>query len=364
MEWILSRNLSKLAFRGFLVWLMIIAAEIAHGMLRAATLVPMVGEVRSNQIGVFTGSAIILTIAFFTIRWIEAKRFSDLMIVGVIWLVLTVTFEILFGKFVVGRSWDRIASEYNLLNGGLMPLGLGMLLLSPWIATIIRDKTKRTQEKDSMKEALNMTSLRSGLTVKLWAMWVLLGMVLLPLAIPTELGLFIAIFVPLSLDFVGRCLCAVQKTRPWSIRLSIAAQFLGIGCLIAFFLSIPGGVFAGAILAAVLQAASAKLFVAYLQAISQVLGRQDLSAKLDTLRSNVFRTTLAFYGVGLISLVVILAAVVFGILAYVVGLMITLPVAFVLLLPLWMTCMVLYFLMLYSYQSALVEFRWALTPNA
>ena len=49
--------------RAFAVWLVLIVAEILHGIARGIFLVPHVGEFRSNQIGVFTGSIIILVIA-------------------------------------------------------------------------------------------------------------------------------------------------------------------------------------------------------------------------------------------------------------------------------------------------------------
>lgn len=100
----------------------------------------LVAAFRSNQIGVFTGSAIILVIAYFTIRWVGAKRTGELLMVGGIWLVLTVAFEVLFGRFVIGLTWERISADYNMLNGGLMPLGLLILLLSPMIASELRAK--------------------------------------------------------------------------------------------------------------------------------------------------------------------------------------------------------------------------------
>jgi hypothetical protein len=96
------------------------------------------GEFRSNQIGVFTGSAIILVIACLTIRWIGATQRSELLTVGAIWLALTVAFEVLFGRFVVGLSWERIVADYNLLRGGLMPLDLLFLLFAPMIAGRLR----------------------------------------------------------------------------------------------------------------------------------------------------------------------------------------------------------------------------------
>ena len=123
-----------ICFRAIAVWLIIIAAEIVHGILRAIVLVPWVGEFRSNQIGVLTGSAIILVIVYLSIRWIGASHHPELLLVGVIWLVLTVAFEVLFGRFVVHLPWERLLADYNLLAGGLMPLGLVVLFLSPWIA--------------------------------------------------------------------------------------------------------------------------------------------------------------------------------------------------------------------------------------
>lgn len=124
----------RICLRTFAVWLIIIVAEIVHGILRAIVLLPWVGEFRSNQIGVFTGSAIILAIAYLTIRWIGAAQPSELVMVGTIWLVLTVVFEVLFGRFVMDLSWERLLADYNMPAGGLMPLGLVVLLLSPWMA--------------------------------------------------------------------------------------------------------------------------------------------------------------------------------------------------------------------------------------
>jgi hypothetical protein len=131
----------RICLRAFAVWLIIIAAEIVHGILRAIVLVPWVGEFRSSQIGVFTGSAIILLIACMSIRWISAFCRTQLMLVGTIWLVLTVVFEVLFGRLVMDLPWERLLADYNMLEGGLMPLGLVVLLLSPWIASKMQSRS-------------------------------------------------------------------------------------------------------------------------------------------------------------------------------------------------------------------------------
>ena len=61
-----------IAIRAVTVWLILIVAEILHGIARGIILVPHVGEFRSNQIGVFTGSITILAIAVVFVRWMGA----------------------------------------------------------------------------------------------------------------------------------------------------------------------------------------------------------------------------------------------------------------------------------------------------
>jgi hypothetical protein len=58
--------------------------------------------------------------------------------VGVLWLVLTLAFEVGFGRFVLGASWERLAADYDVLEGGLLPLGMIVLLFAPLIAGKLR----------------------------------------------------------------------------------------------------------------------------------------------------------------------------------------------------------------------------------
>jgi len=124
--------------RALAVWVVLIAAEILHGVVRAALLVPHLGQFRSSQIGVFTGSLIILVISLLLVRWIGATRSSRLLGIGVLWLGLTLAFEILFGHFVAGQSWERLASDYKVFEGGLLPFGMIFLAFSPLIAAKMR----------------------------------------------------------------------------------------------------------------------------------------------------------------------------------------------------------------------------------
>jgi len=120
--------------RGIIVWLVIILAESLHGAARRFLLEPYIGEFRASQIGVFTGAAIIFAISLASVRWIGARSVYQSLGVGLLWLALTLGFEFLLGRLVLGYSWEHIGAEYNLLKGGLMTLGLMVLAVSPVVA--------------------------------------------------------------------------------------------------------------------------------------------------------------------------------------------------------------------------------------
>ena len=126
--------------RALLVWLVLIAVEFVHGIVRAVFLVPIVGDFRSRQIGVFTGSVLILAVAYLLLPLLKVSDRNSLVSIGVVWLVLTVAFEFSFGHFVFGRSWGDLVSDYNLFRGGFLLIGMTVLLFAPVIAAWMRGR--------------------------------------------------------------------------------------------------------------------------------------------------------------------------------------------------------------------------------
>jgi hypothetical protein len=124
--------------RAIVVWLVILLAEVLHGMARAFLLEPRVGDFMARQIAVLTGSVMILIIAILFIRWMRASSLFELLGVGSIWVILMLGFEIGMGRLVMGYSWERIVSDYNLAEGGLLLIGMLILGLSPLIAAKLR----------------------------------------------------------------------------------------------------------------------------------------------------------------------------------------------------------------------------------
>ena len=129
----------RIIWRGVAAWLCVIIVEVFHGLVRTLFLAPVLrGDFRARQVAVFTGSFLILVVATSFIRWIRPADAGEAMAIGIVWLVLTLAFEIGFGRYVVHASWSRIASDYDLLRGGLLPIGLFVLTAAPLIAARFR----------------------------------------------------------------------------------------------------------------------------------------------------------------------------------------------------------------------------------
>lgn len=143
--------------RASAVWLVIVAVESAHGTLREMFLAPLVGDFRARQIAVFTGSLLILGVACLFARWVRAGTTGRHLSVGLLWLFLTLLFEFGLGLFVLGYSWDRVASDYDLSRGGLMPFGLALLTLAPLIAARLRSLKPSAQFKGQSRPTATHT---------------------------------------------------------------------------------------------------------------------------------------------------------------------------------------------------------------
>jgi len=118
------------------VWFLLMCTEVAQGTLRALYLAPLTGDLRSRQIGTGTGTALFLIVVCRMAGWLRAESPRRKLLAGSMWVLLTITFELGVGQYF--RSWDDLLRDYDLTRGGLLPLGLAVLALSPWIAARLR----------------------------------------------------------------------------------------------------------------------------------------------------------------------------------------------------------------------------------
>jgi len=103
--------------RYILAWIPMIFIGIINGIVREVTYRKYLNELRAHQVSTITG---VLLFGFYiwglTRLWsIESQE--QALIIGFIWLGLTVVFEFTFGHYIAGHSWSRLLSDYNILAG-------------------------------------------------------------------------------------------------------------------------------------------------------------------------------------------------------------------------------------------------------
>ncbi len=104
-------------WRYVLAWVPMVAIAIANGALREATYGKRMTELRAHQLSTLSG-IVLFTVYIWGVTTVWPLQTSGQAVaVGIMWLVLTLAFEFLFGRYVAGHSWSRLLQDYNVLAG-------------------------------------------------------------------------------------------------------------------------------------------------------------------------------------------------------------------------------------------------------
>ena len=117
--------------KAILVWVLIAAGETINGIFRVHYLSRKMGNHRARQFALISGSLVILFIGWFTVPWIGPGSYRECLLLGLIWLLLMLAYDIAFGRFVFHYSWGRIAADFNLRRGNFLAIGMLVIFLTP-----------------------------------------------------------------------------------------------------------------------------------------------------------------------------------------------------------------------------------------
>ena len=118
--------------RSALVWLLFSVVAFASGGLRQAILVPRLGEHLAHQVGSVMVAGVIGIIAIWFIRRLGPTA-SEALTIGVLWVAMSVAFELGFFRFGMGEPWERLFQDYNVFRGRLWLLVLLVQLVTPYV---------------------------------------------------------------------------------------------------------------------------------------------------------------------------------------------------------------------------------------
>jgi hypothetical protein len=98
--------------------------------MRRLVLEPRLGDLLARQVSVLTGAVLIVIVFWFTLRWVGPQPNRRWWGMGLLWLTMTLAFEIGLGR-AVGSSWDRMASDFDPRRGGFLAFGMLVILVAP-----------------------------------------------------------------------------------------------------------------------------------------------------------------------------------------------------------------------------------------
>jgi hypothetical protein len=126
--------------RYVLAWFPMLALAIANGALRQWTFAKTLTEPQAHLLSTLLGSlAISVYIGFVIHRWPPSSR-RQALIIGLVWVALTIAFESFMGLGLQHRTLAQVAHEYNLLAGRVWVLFLIWLGVAPWAFHTLRSK--------------------------------------------------------------------------------------------------------------------------------------------------------------------------------------------------------------------------------
>jgi len=130
--------MSAIALKAIAAWLLILVCAVLNGALREAVLIPQLGQVAGLVASGVLLCLFVLSVSVALVPWFGPLRAPHYLLLGLLWLCLTLAFEFGFGRLVEQRTWATLLEAYTFKGGNLWPFVLIVTALAPLMAARIR----------------------------------------------------------------------------------------------------------------------------------------------------------------------------------------------------------------------------------
>ena len=127
-----------LFLKAIMIWFIIAVFAVLNGIMRENIFVPYFGEAAALPISGITLSIIIFTITYLSFRLFDKCSSIGYLYIGMQLVVMTLAFELTFGHFVMGKTWQELFGVFNVIKGDLFIVALLVTFLSPKIVSMIK----------------------------------------------------------------------------------------------------------------------------------------------------------------------------------------------------------------------------------
>jgi len=102
-----------------------------NGGMRQAFVSPRLGERAGHIVSTLILCFLIALVAWLVIGWIAPVAWRHALLIGLVWLALTLAFEFLAGHYLFGNPWAKILADYNVFRGRIWLLVLATCVAAP-----------------------------------------------------------------------------------------------------------------------------------------------------------------------------------------------------------------------------------------
>lgn len=125
-------EMQNLFIDALVVWIIFVFLAIFNGEIRNKLYLQRLGELRAHQLSSVIFIAVIFAVTYAFLNFLSISYSpKDLLVLGLMWLLMTVIFEFLFGHYVIGHPWATLLADYNILEGRIWLLVLGAVAIAP-----------------------------------------------------------------------------------------------------------------------------------------------------------------------------------------------------------------------------------------
>ena len=125
-----------------IAWIPMVFIAIANGIFRESVIAKYVSSLTAHQLSCLTGVTLFFIYTMIIARYWPLENNILALRIGLMWLLMTIAFEFVFGHYVAGHPWSFLFADYNVLAGRLWSLVLIFVALLPLLARIFVLRTR------------------------------------------------------------------------------------------------------------------------------------------------------------------------------------------------------------------------------
>jgi hypothetical protein len=103
--------------RAIAVWFGLVMLASLNGVFREVVMTPRLGEPLAQAVSSILLCGLVLLVTWFTLGWIHPQSSRDALVVGSLWVALTLAFEFLVGHYVQHQPWATLLADYDVRRG-------------------------------------------------------------------------------------------------------------------------------------------------------------------------------------------------------------------------------------------------------